>query len=266
MTEKADAHDRVVAEADEEIYKQVWETAVLARATHACLSLHVTDWMSAQWEDPIPKTMIWWICNWRVQDLKHLLDDGANTEERKAILRERKTLMLYQRALYHCHALAGGLRRSLEDYSPHGSSSCCHEWDITEMLDMMVRCELCPYYMTSSGGLEWTCRCRKPLAAASNASNTKVFRSLAKLLGDIGANFESNIIKELCELMGIQKVWTPPYHTQTNGQVEQAHQTLMHMIGKLSKDQKVDWPKHLTELVHAYNSMTLVVIGYNHTI
>ena len=59
--------------------------------------------------------------------------------------------------------------------------------------------------------------------------------------------------------MGIWKVRTSPYHAQTNGQVEQAHQTLMCMIGKLSKDQKVDWPRHLPELVHAYNSMRLAI-------
>ena len=74
---------------------------------------------------------------------------------------------------------------------------------------------------------------------------------------------ESNIIKELCELTGIQKVRTSPYHTQANGQVDQAHQTLMCMIGKLCKDQKADWPKHLSELVHAYNSMRSVITGYS---
>ena len=47
-----------------------------------------------------------------------------------------------------------------------------------------------------------------------------IFRALAKLLSDQGANFESNIISELCELMGIQKVRTSSYHAQTNGQVE----------------------------------------------
>ena len=38
---------------------------------------------------------------------------------------------------------------------------------------------------------------------------------------------------------------------------------LMCMIGKLSKDQKVGWPKHLPELVHAYNSMRLVITRYS---
>ena len=63
-----------------------------------------------------------------------------------------------------------------------------------------------------------------------------IFRTLAKLLSDQGANFESNIIRELCGLMGIRKVRTLPYHAQANGQVEKAHQILIYMIGKLSKD------------------------------
>ena len=85
-TERADAHDLAVAEADEEIHKQVWETVILARATQAHVNLHVTDWVTAQQEDPILKTMIKWISNQKVQDLKHLLGDDTNTEEGKTIL------------------------------------------------------------------------------------------------------------------------------------------------------------------------------------
>ena len=75
-----------------------------------------------------------------------------------------------------------------------------------------------------------------------------IFGAPAKLLSDWGANFESNIIRGLCELMGIWKVRTSPYHAHTNGQVEWTHQMLLCMIGKLSKDQKADWPKHLLSL------------------
>ena len=90
-----------------------------------------------------------------------------------------------------------------------------------------------------------------------------ILRALAKLLSYQGANFECNLIKELCELTGIQKDRTSPYHDQTNEQARQVHQMLMHMIGKLSKDWKPDWPKHLLDLVHAYNSTRLAITRYS---
>ena len=45
---RVDAHDSVVAEADEEIHLQAWETAVQARAAHMHVDLHVTDWVATQ--------------------------------------------------------------------------------------------------------------------------------------------------------------------------------------------------------------------------
>ena len=68
---RVDAHDPVVTEADEEIHKQVWETSALARAAHVHVNLHVIDLVAMQEEDPILKTMIKWISNQKIQDLKH---------------------------------------------------------------------------------------------------------------------------------------------------------------------------------------------------
>ena len=113
MTERADAQDPMVAMADEEIHKLVLETAILARAIQACINLHVTDWVTAQQEDPVLMTVIKWISNWKVEDLKHLLGGDANTEEGKTILQEQKKLTLYQGALYHCHIPTGKLKEVL---------------------------------------------------------------------------------------------------------------------------------------------------------
>ena len=96
LTGRTDAHDPMVAATDEEIHKQVWETAVQARATHMHVNLHVTAWVVAQGEDPIPKTIIEWISNKKVQDLKHLLGDDTKDEDGVAILQGQKKLMLYQ--------------------------------------------------------------------------------------------------------------------------------------------------------------------------
>ena len=47
-----------------------------------------------------------------------------------------------------------------------------------------------------------------------------IFEAPAKLLTNWGVSFENNIIRELCEPMGIWKVGTSPYYAQTNWQVE----------------------------------------------
>ena len=85
-TGRADVHDPVVAETDKEIHRQVQEAAIQARSTHMCVNLHMTDWLATQCEDPVLKAMINWISNQKLQNLKHLLGDNANTEERMAIL------------------------------------------------------------------------------------------------------------------------------------------------------------------------------------
>lgn len=75
-----------------------------------------------------------------------------------------------------------------------------------------------------------------------------------KLPSDQGGNFESDIIKELCSVMGIQKTRTAPYHPMCNGITERFNRTLISMIGTLKPDQKQDWKKYLPSLVFAYNS------------
>ena len=69
MTERADVHNLAVAEADEEIHKQVWETVSLTSVAQVHVDLNVTDWVILQWEYPMLKTVIKWISNWEVQDL-----------------------------------------------------------------------------------------------------------------------------------------------------------------------------------------------------
>ena len=58
---------------------------------------------------------------------------------------------------------------------------------------------------------------------------------------------------DLCELMGMQKIWTSPYHLQTNGQCERFNSALINMLGTLPKEKKSEWKNHIGTLVHAYN-------------
>ena len=76
-------------------------------------------------------------------------------------------------------------------------------------------------------------------------------------------NFTSALVEELRSAFGIQKCRTTPYHAQCNRQVEHFHQTLFHMIGKLSRDKKAQWEQHLLELLQAYNSTQSAVTSYS---
>ena len=62
-----------MAKADEDIHKPLQETEVVVRAAQTYIDLHVTHCVTAQQEDPILKTVIEWIPNQKVQDLKHLV-------------------------------------------------------------------------------------------------------------------------------------------------------------------------------------------------
>ena len=90
-----------------------------------------------------------------------------------------------------------------------------------------------------------------------------LFSIPAYLVSDQGKAFTGHIITHLCELYGVQKLRTSPYHAQTNGQVEHMNQTIIHMIGKLEEDRKARWSEHLPELLMAYNATRSAVTGYS---
>jgi len=84
-----------------------------------------------------------------------------------------------------------------------------------------------------------------------------------RLHSDQGANFESNLIKELCILTGITKTRTTPYHAMGNGIVERFNRTLLDMLGTLEPNAKLDWKSVVSPLVHAYNCTRHDTTGYS---
>ena len=90
-----------------------------------------------------------------------------------------------------------------------------------------------------------------------------VFGAPTRLLSDRGTNFMSSVIEEMCKILGVNKLQTMPYCPLTNGLVERSHKMIMQMIRKLGEDKKADWPSHLAEIVHAYNTIHSAVMGYS---
>ena len=88
-----------------------------------------------------------------------------------------------------------------------------------------------------------------------------LFGAPAYLISDQGKAFTGHLITNLCELYGVQKLRTLPYHAQTSGQVEWMNQTIICMIGKLEQDKKAHWSEHLPEMLSAYNGTRSAVTG-----
>ena len=90
-----------------------------------------------------------------------------------------------------------------------------------------------------------------------------LFRAPAYLVSDQEKAFTGHLISNLCELYGVHKLRTSPYHAQTNSQGERMNQTIIHMIGKLEQDKKAHWSEHLPEMLSAYNGTRSTVTGYS---
>ena len=74
-----------------------------------------------------------------------------------------------------------------------------------------------------------------------------------KILSDQGRNFVSQLVADLCMLIGTQMIQTSPYHLQTNGQCERFNSTLIGILGTLPPEKKSEWKNHIGMLVHTYN-------------
>ena len=80
---------------------------------------------------------------------------------------------------------------------------------------------------------------------------------------DQGRQFESRIIAEVCELLGIDKTRTSPYHPQSDGLIERFNRTLLGMLAKVVDNNPDDWEDHLKPVCMAYNSSVQPTTGYS---
>ena len=80
---------------------------------------------------------------------------------------------------------------------------------------------------------------------------------------DQGRNFESNLMQEICGLMGIHKSRTTAYHPQCDGQVERQNRTLQEMLAAFVSDHRDDWDNWVSLAVYAYNTSCHESTGFS---
>ena len=71
---------------------------------------------------------------------------------------------------------------------------------------------------------------------------------------DQGRNFESALLKEVCQLLGVVKTRTTPYHPQSDGLVQRFNRTLLNLLSMAASENERDWDLHIPMVMMAYRT------------
>ena len=112
---------------------------------------------------------------------------------------------------------------------------------------------ICDYFS------KWTQAFPIPDHTAKTVAETFVTKWVAlwgcplSLHTDQGRDFESNLFKEMCGLLGIDKTRTTPYHPSSDGLVERENSTIAQILNAIVKDYE-DWDIMLPLAMMSYRS------------
>ena len=77
---------------------------------------------------------------------------------------------------------------------------------------------------------------------------------MQRLHTDQGRNFESDVFKEITNILGIKETRTTPYHPQSDGMVGRMNRTLKNILSKLVNERQDDWDMWLPQALLSYRS------------
>jgi len=83
-----------------------------------------------------------------------------------------------------------------------------------------------------------------------------------KILTDQGTNFLSEIFKNTCKLLKINKIQTTAYHPESNGALERSHRTLAEYLRHYVNEDQTDWDEWIPFAMFTYNTTPHTATGY----
>ncbi|XP_069139202.1 uncharacterized protein [Argopecten irradians] len=85
----------------------------------------------------------------------------------------------------------------------------------------------------------------------------------SEMLTDQGAQFTSEMMREVSRLLSIRRLTTTPYHPMCNGLVERFNGTLKQMLRRMCSERPRDWDKYLSALLFAYREVPQESLGFS---
>ena len=80
---------------------------------------------------------------------------------------------------------------------------------------------------------------------------------------DQGRDFESNLLKHICELLEIEKTRTTTYHPELDGLAKRLNKTLVSMLRSCVDENQKDWDVLLPKILLGYRSRVHTTTGFS---
>ena len=81
---------------------------------------------------------------------------------------------------------------------------------------------------------------------------------------DMGSQFTSTMMKEVCQLISLKQCTTTLYHPMCDGLVEKFNGTLKTMLKRVHAENPHDWDKYLSAALFAYREVPQESPGFPH--
>ena len=75
------------------------------------------------------------------------------------------------------------------------------------------------------------------------------------ILSDNGMEFKNSLMDQVLQQLGIDRIFSAPYHPQSNGKLEVFHKYLKPTLKKLCKKDPANWDKYLNQVLTSYRIM-----------
>jgi len=83
-----------------------------------------------------------------------------------------------------------------------------------------------------------------------------------KVHSDRGSQFTSDMMKEVYRLLSVKQSTTSPYHTISNGVVENFNKCLKNLLKKIASEKPKDWHRYLGPLMFAVRDTPQDSMGF----
>ena len=72
------------------------------------------------------------------------------------------------------------------------------------------------------------------------------------ILSDTGTEFKNSLMDQVLQQLGINRVFSAPYHPQSSGKLEVFHKYLKQTLKKLCEKDPSNWDKYLNQVLASY--------------